>query len=58
MPRLGPLPRWKGDVVHLHTFMADPEGTHVAHRQIVGPPEQTLALAQRIAADLVKAVGG
>jgi hydroxymethylbilane synthase len=55
---VGAFAEMEGDAVHLHAFMADTEGRHLVHRQISGPAEQAMVLAQRVAADLVQAVGG
>jgi len=43
--------------VRLHASMADPEGSHLVRLQVEGPPDRPLALAQRIAADLLKEIG-
>jgi len=55
---VGAFAEKEGKGIRLHAFMADPEGAHLVRRQIKGPLDQYLALAQRTAADLVKAVGG
>jgi hydroxymethylbilane synthase len=46
-----------GSQVHIHAFMADPEGSHVVRRQIAGPIAQSQALARQIADDLVRNAG-
>jgi hydroxymethylbilane synthase len=40
--------------VHIHAFIADPEGRHWVRRQIAGPTDRAQALAREIAEDLVK----
>jgi hypothetical protein len=46
-----------GSEVHIHAFMADPEGSHAVRRQIAGPIAQSQALARQIADDLVRNAG-
>jgi hydroxymethylbilane synthase len=55
---VGAFAEMEGNKVHLHAFMADPDGRRLVRRKLSGPPEKAQALAQRIAADLAKAVGG
>lgn len=43
--------------IHLYAFMGDPAGSRLALRQARGPLDQVRALARRVAADLVQAVG-
>jgi hydroxymethylbilane synthase len=55
---VGAFAERKDNEVYLHTFMADPEARHLVRRRITGPPDQALAMARQIAADMVKAVEG